>query len=126
MSQTNNNSVRTNYLDFEGKISQIDAQIAELKNEPAFEVWEENWHALEIFLELCSQWLVSPHGGFLGLNGQVLLSYLALFDEPKPVQRQLYKDVQLIAAGAISAWRKQSESKTNNESTSEDEDNGDE
>jgi hypothetical protein len=34
--------------------------------------------------------------------------------------------VQLIAAGAISAWRKQSESKTNNESTSEDEDNGDE
>ncbi len=31
MSQINNNSVRTNYLDFEGGISQIDAQIAELK-----------------------------------------------------------------------------------------------
>lgn len=108
------------------QIKGLESEIAELKQEPPFEVWAENWQALEIFLELCGQWLVSPHGGFLGLNGQVLLSYLALLDESKAVQRQLYKDVQLIAAGAINAWRKQSESNTNNESTSEDENNGDE
>ena len=87
-------------------------------------MWEENWQALEIFLELCSQWLISPHGGFLGLNGQVLLSYLALLDDSKERQRQLYKEVQLIASGAISSWREQHESKAinENESGSDDDD----
>ena len=105
-------------------IAALESQIAELKIEPPFEVWEENWQALEIFLELCSQWLISPHGGFLGLNGQVLLSYLALLDDSKERQRQLYKEVQLIASGAISSWREQHESKAinENESGSDDDD----
>ena len=105
-------------------IAALESQIAELKHEPPFEVWAENWQALEIFLELCSQWLISPHGGFLGLNGQVLLSYLALLDDSKERQRQLYKEVQLIATGAISTWREQHESKAinENESGSDDDD----
>lgn len=105
-------------------IAALESQIAELKSEPPFEVWEENWQALEIFLELCSQWLISPHGGFLGLNGQVLLSYLTLLDDSKERQRQLYKEVQLIATGAISTWREQHESKAinENESGSDDDD----
>ena len=103
-------------------IAALESQIAALKTEPPFEVWAENWQALEIFLELCSQWLISPHGGFLGLNGQVLLSYLALLDDSKERQRQLYKDVQLIASGAISAWREQYASKTHNENESSSDD----
>jgi hypothetical protein len=104
------------------QIKVLESQIAELKQEPAFEVWDENWQALEIFLELCSQWLISPHGGFLGLNGQVLLSYLALLDESKAAQRQLYKDVQLIASGAISAWREQSERQQPNDTDNDEAD----
>ena len=104
------------------QIKGLESEIAELKQEPPFEVWAENWQALEIFLELCSQWLISPHGGFLGLNGQVLLSYLALLDESKAAQRQLYKDVQLIASGAISAWREQSERQQPNDTDNDEAD----
>ena len=103
------------------QIKALESQIADIKNEPPFEVWEENWQALEIFLELCNQWLISPHGGFLGLNGQVLLSYLALLDDTKERQRQLYKDVQFIASGAISAWREQSERQQETQDTENDE-----
>ena len=45
----------------------------------------------------------------------MLLSYLSLLDDSKERQRQLYKDVQLIASGAISAGREQYASKTHNE-----------
>ena len=57
----------------------------------------------------------------MGLNGQVLLSYLSLLDDSKERQRQLYKEVQLIASGAISAWREQSEHQQETQDTENDE-----
>ena len=90
-------------------------QLADLVASLPFEVWACNWQALEVFLAICDQWLVAPHGGFLGLNGQVLLSYLELIDESRAARRQLYSDVQLIASGAISAWREQAEQHSNAE-----------
>lgn len=102
-------------------IASLEAQLAELRNSPPFEVWGCNWQALEVFLALCNQWLPAPQGGFLGLNGQVLLSYLELIDESRSLRRQLYSDVQMIASGAISAWRKQVEQQSNTEADDGDE-----
>ena len=81
--------------------------IASLEAEEPFAVYEENTEALSVFLALCTQWLMSPHGGFLGLDGKTLLAYLELTEAPPARRRELYDDVQLIASGAIAAWREQ-------------------
>lgn len=86
--------------------------IAALETEEPFAVYEENTEALTVFLALCTQWLVSPHGGFLGLDGKTLLSYLELTEAPPARRRELYDDVQLIASGAIAAWREQANTTT--------------
>ena len=51
----------------------------------------------------------------------MLLSYLELIDESRSLRRQLYSDVQMIASGAISAWRKQVEQQSNTEADDGDE-----
>lgn len=33
-----------------------------------FEVWAENWPAVELFLRLATQWKIGGMGGFLGLD----------------------------------------------------------
>ena len=88
------------------QIAAIEADMA-----TAFPVYTENWQALEIFLELSSQWLLAPMGGFLALDGRTLLAYLELTGEPMARRRELYTEVQQIASGAIDAWRKQAEKK---------------
>lgn len=90
-------------------IVHLEAEIAKLRYIPPFPVWEENELAVGVFLSICNQWLISPHGGFLGLDGAVLLQYIALHDLDNDKKRKLYNDVQLIASAAITEWRKRTE-----------------
>lgn len=58
-----------------------------------FEVWEENWLALQVWLQVCTQWRV-------GMNGPVGLDYNALkwiFElyEVKN-QRAIFEDLQIM------------------------------
>ena len=68
-----------------------------------FEVWEENWDAVEMFLRLQTQWRV-------GMNGPIGLDYgaadwlfrLYLVKDPA----SLLEDLQVMEAAALAAMAK--------------------
>ena len=41
------------------------------KEEPAFEVWEDNWEVVMMFIRLQTQWNTTM-GGFIGIKYEVL------------------------------------------------------
>jgi hypothetical protein len=71
-----------------------------------FEVWEENWEAVEMFLRLQTQWRV-------GMSGPVGLDYVAaewlfrLYAIAEPAS--LLEDLQVMEAAALTAMAKREE-----------------
>jgi hypothetical protein len=67
---------------------------------PTFEVWEENWAAVQMFLRLQTQWR-------MGMNGVIGLDYGAaewlfrLYAVKVKDQRSLLEDLQVIEAAAM-------------------------
>lgn len=76
-----------------------------------FEVWEEHWPALEIFLAMRTQWRVIA--GMSGAQHQGI-DYTALYGHPKYArlnydeQDKLLGQIQHIEAGALAAMNEQS------------------
>jgi hypothetical protein len=70
---------------------------------PHFEVWEENWETVEMFLRLETQWRV-------GMNGIVGLDYVAarwlfsLYGAKEPAA--LLEDLQVIESAILAAKAK--------------------
>lgn len=68
-----------------------------------FEVWEENWPAVEMFLRVQTQWRV-------GMNGPVGLDYgavewvLRLYGAQEP--RAVLEDLQIMEAAVLAAVSK--------------------
>lgn len=68
-----------------------------------FEVWEENWPAVEMFLRVQTQWRV-------GMNGPVGLDYgavewlLRLYGASDP--RSVLEDLQIMEAAVLAAVSK--------------------
>jgi hypothetical protein len=66
--------------------------------DPTFEVWEENWAAVQMFLRLQTQWR-------MGMNGVIGLDYGAaewlfrLYAAKEPAS--LLEDLQVIEAAAM-------------------------
>lgn len=93
-------------------IAQLDRVLATLDNisqdQPVFDVYPENIEACSLFLTLCDQWRISQ-AGIIGIDGNTVLSYLSIGDYTNEQRRKLYKQIQLISAGAITEWRKQHE-----------------
>ena len=78
-----------------------------------FEVWEENWDAVMMFLRMQTQWTVSM-AGYVGLKYEVLLGSGGLFDlynveDPRDVLERL----QVLEATALEELRKRSDGKGN-------------
>ena len=78
-----------------------------------FEVWEENWDAVMMFLRMQTQWMVSM-AGYVGLKYEVLLGSGGLFDlynveDPRDVLERL----QILEATALEELRKRSDGKGN-------------
>lgn len=48
----------------------VDEAKAESDRARLFEVWEENWPVLQMFLRIQTQWNVHPMGGYVGMNYQ--------------------------------------------------------
>ena len=72
-----------------------------------FEVWEENWEAVMMFLRLQTQWSVTM-GGYVGLKYEVLLGaggLMSLYDVDNP--RELLEEIQVMEAAALSELNKQ-------------------
>ncbi len=74
--------------------------------EEHFEVWEENWDAVMMFLRLQTQWSVTM-GGYVGLKYEVLLGaggLMSLYDVDNP--RELLEEIQVMEAAALSELNK--------------------
>jgi hypothetical protein len=63
-----------------------------------FEVWEENWPVLEMFLRCQTQWRTTM-GGVLGLDYVAVAWLLKLYEVEDP--RALLEDLQVIEAAAM-------------------------
>jgi hypothetical protein len=93
--------------------SAADAAALGIKIEPAqtktehFEVWEENWLAVEMFLRVQTQWVPSMSGP-IGLNYEVLLGQGKMFDlYSVESPRLLLEDLQIMELAALEAMRKE-------------------
>ena len=78
-----------------------------------FEVWDENWDAVMMFLRMQTQWTTSM-AGYVGLKYEVLLGPGGLFDlynveDPRDALERL----QILEATALEELRKRSNGKAN-------------
>jgi hypothetical protein len=74
--------------------------------EQHYEVWEENWESLMMFLRMQTQWNVTM-GGYVGLKYEVLLGaggLMSLYDVDNP--RELLEDIQTMEAAALAELNK--------------------
>lgn len=65
-----------------------------------FEVWEENWPAVEMFLRCQTQWRTTM-SGILGLDYGAVAWLLKLYEVEDP--RALLEDLQIMEAAAMMA-----------------------
>ena len=74
--------------------------------EEHFEVWEENWETVVMFLRMQTQW-TDTMGGYVGLKYEVLLGasgLMSLYDVSNP--REMLEDLQVMEAVALSELNK--------------------
>jgi hypothetical protein len=71
-----------------------------LPEQPAehFEVWEENWPVVEMFLRCQTQWRITMNG-LLGLDYGAVAWLLRLYEVED--QRSLLEDLQVMEAAAL-------------------------
>jgi hypothetical protein len=77
-------------------------------SEDIYEVWDDNWESLTMFLRMQTQWNVTM-GGYVGMKYEVLLGaggLMSLYDVDNP--RQLLEDIQVMEAVALSELNKKS------------------
>ncbi len=63
-----------------------------------FEVWEENWPALDMFLRCQTQWRTTMNG-LLGLDYGAVAWLLRLYEVEDP--RSLLEDLQIMEAAVL-------------------------
>jgi hypothetical protein len=79
------------------------------KEAATFRVFEENWEAVCMFLEMQTQWNVHPMGGFVGLNYQSLEFAFKLRKVPQKKAHGLFQDVREIERGVLEAFAEKRE-----------------
>ena len=85
----------------------------EEKQDDDFEVWDENWEAVMMFLRMQTQWTTSM-AGYVGLKYEVLLGSGGLFDLYNVEDRRdVLERLQVLEATALSELRKRSDGKGN-------------
>jgi hypothetical protein len=72
-----------------------------------FEVWEDNWPAVEMFLRAQTQWVFTGMGEAIGLH-YPSLDFLFKIYRVKD-RKQMLEDIREIEAGALLAMRKDEE-----------------
>lgn len=79
--------------------------LPELEPEGDFEVWEENWPAMEMFLRCQTQWRTTM-SGVLGLDYSAVAWILRLYEVED--QRSMLEDLQVMEAAAMTALNERS------------------
>jgi hypothetical protein len=78
------------------------------KESEDFEVWDENWETVQMFLRVQTQWNVSMDG-LVGLKYEVLLGSGGLFDLYNVKNRtDVLERLQVMEATALTELRKRS------------------
>lgn len=80
---------------------------AQEKESQHFEVWEENWETVMMFLRITTQWNVTM-GGYVGLKYEVLLGakgLLELYDVDNP--REMLEGIQAMESVALAELNKE-------------------
>lgn len=71
-----------------------------LLSEPElFEVFEENWPAVEIFLRLATQWRLGAMGGVFGLDYAAVEAVLRMLRTDNP--REIFDSIQVMEYAAL-------------------------
>jgi hypothetical protein len=65
---------------------------------PHFEVWEENWETVEMFLRLQTQWRIGM-GGYTGLDYVAAQWLFSLYQVEKPTE--LLEDLQVMEQAVL-------------------------
>ena len=74
-----------------------------------FEVWEENWDIVMMFLRMQTQWTVSM-AGYVGLKYEVLLVSGGLFDlYDVENRREVLEGLQIMESAALSEFNKKAD-----------------
>ena len=71
-----------------------------------FEVWEENWPAVEMFLRCQTQWRTSMNG-VVGLDYGALAWVFKMYAVEDP--RELLEDLQVMEVAVLSVLKKRSD-----------------
>jgi hypothetical protein len=79
--------------------------LPELESTGDFEVWEENWPVLEMFLRCQTQWRTTM-SGVLGLDYGAVAWVLRLYEVED--QRSMLEDLQVMEAAAMAALNERS------------------
>jgi hypothetical protein len=69
-----------------------------------FEVWPQNWPAVEMFMRVQTQWRTAMNG-VIGLDYTALAWLLTLYEVKD--QRSLLEDLQVMEAAALAILNKQ-------------------
>lgn len=77
--------------------------LPEQQPEGDFEVWEENWPAVEMFLRCQTQWRTTM-AGLLGLDYSAVGLLLRLYEVQD--QRSLLEDLQVMEAAVLTKLNK--------------------
>lgn len=78
-------------------------------SEDGFEVWPENWRALNLFCFCATQWQRSETGARLGLNYSAVQSVFTMYRIPPRQHARLMADIRLIEFGALAALAEKAE-----------------
>lgn len=69
------------------------------EKQTGFEVFEDNWPAVEIFIRASTQWNVAGMGGYVGLNYQSIEFLFKLFEVED--QKAVFDDIRVIEMAAL-------------------------
>lgn len=75
-------------------------ELIEMQASEDFEVWPENWIAVEIFLRVQTQWRAT-YGTYYGLDYNSLFAVLDLYEIAE--RKDIFEQVQLIERSIIAA-----------------------
>lgn len=73
-------------------------ELLDLEKGAVFEVWEENWPSVEVFLSVQTQWRAT-YGTFYGLDYNSLFCVMDLYETKD--RKRIFEDVQLIERTAL-------------------------
>ena len=76
--------------------------------EKDFEVWEENWESVMIFIKMMTQWRTTM-GGVIGLDYSVLQMLFELYDIDN--RKEIFENIQVMEQEALIHMNKEAKTK---------------